>query len=171
MQMIMAAFRCRAYFFLISSIVVMSPAILNGKWGEILGWFLKHISPLKIFWPVISCFIPREQLHLQGFGKKPKIMKLSTLKIKTPEVIVSTILATQSWPLSILSRAFHSQLTNDSSTLASPPAPGKLPYQLTDLSVRSFFPPCSAHTCLLLASWPYSWTNWGRIHTVYLLSV
>lgn len=138
-----------------------------------IGWFLKHISPLRIFWPIISCFIhPESNCSCRALGRSQRSQNQPTLKmIKTPEVIVSTILATQFWPLSILSRASASQLANDSSTLAWPPAPGKLPYPLTALSVRSFSPLCLAHACLLLAFWPYSWANRGRFHTVYPLSV
>lgn len=100
---------------------------------------------------------PREQLQLECFRKKPTITKSSALKMaKTSEV--STLLSTQSWSFGILSGAFNSQLGNDSSTRALPPAPWEtFPPLHRPFSKVICFPWCSAQFCLLLASQIYSW--------------
>lgn len=156
-QMSTGALRRWAYFFLISLILIISPAILNGKCGENtrIGWFLKHISPLKIFWPIISCFIPQRATAAAGLLEGASGHEIIHSKddrdprghcvhypddsILTPQHPLKGV------PYSTCKWLQHTSLATN---------PGKLPYPLTDLSVRSFSPLCSAHTYLLLASWP-----------------
>lgn len=67
-------------------------------WGKYQDWLIAqtHFTTEDLLTNYFIFHTP-ESMKLQGFGKKPAITKSSTLKmIETPEVIVSTILMTQS---------------------------------------------------------------------------